>query len=147
MRPRSVRSFEDRISPEAISGCFLWTGTLSKKGYGQFTYERKSRLAHRLSYQLYVGPIPDGLCVLHHCDNPSCVNPEHLWLGTNYDNVMDRVAKNRSSRPRGSLSGKAKYNQEIIEYIRSSPKSLRALQRELGITFGYISQIRNYKCW
>ena len=79
--------------------CWLWTACLDRKGYGRFGMpERGWIAAHRYAYILANGPIPDGLHVLHRCDNRRCVNPDHLWLGTNADNVADRVAKGRTSR-------------------------------------------------
>ena len=76
--------------------CWEWIAFKNKDGYGLFGYNGKNQKAHRVSWQLHNGPIPDGLCVLHKCDNPSCVNPNHLFLGTNADNIKDRVNKNRT---------------------------------------------------
>lgn len=99
-RPLAER-FMDKVSPEPNSGCWLWTGFYQEFGYGRmgvgYAVEgtRGTAMAHRLSYEIFVGPIPDGICVLHRCDVPECVNPEHLWLGTHSDNVNDKVAKGR----------------------------------------------------
>jgi len=82
------------------NGCWEWNRYLDKDGYGQFKPNKKSnpKRAHRFSYELYVGKIPKGLFVCHKCDNPSCVNPEHLFIGTNKDNVRDMILKNRKPR-------------------------------------------------
>ena len=82
---------------EKGDSCWNWTGSLSKKGYGQISKTRNDgpELAHRLSYRLFVGPIPNGIMVLHKCDNPKCVNPSHLFLGTSGDNTQDMVQKER----------------------------------------------------
>lgn len=78
------------------NGCWLWLGSSDKKGYGRISYKLKPVLAHRISFELHCGPIPEGMWVLHHCDNSACVNPKHLFLGTSLDNVRDMIKKGRS---------------------------------------------------
>jgi hypothetical protein len=75
--------------------CWLWTASLRRNGYGAFSYESRSREAHQVAWVLNVGPIPDGLWVLHRCDVRHCVRPSHLFLGTRSDNVRDMVSKGR----------------------------------------------------
>ncbi len=75
--------------------CWTWTGSLGKWGYGHFRVDSKTMLAHRVSWMLHNGEIPNGLFVCHHCDNPKCVNPEHLFLGTHQDNIDDMMSKGR----------------------------------------------------
>lgn len=84
--------------PEPNSGCWLWTGSCNRDGYGRLTHSHRTVDAHRLSWLAHRGPIPDGLWVLHACDVPSCVNPDHLWLGTNSDNQRDCTTKGRRRR-------------------------------------------------
>lgn len=90
-------------------GCWIWTGSKNTGGHGQFTVCGKCITAHRVSYELYIGPIPEGMWVLHKCDNPPCQNPDHLFLGTRQDNVDDMVRKGRQSR----------YSKLNGEYIQS----------------------------
>lgn len=77
------------------STCWLWTSAVNRKGYGKFSVNKKQWSAHRLAFFLSTGSLPKELMVLHRCDVPACVNPEHLWLGTNQDNVDDKMRKGR----------------------------------------------------
>lgn len=115
--------------------CWLWTASLRNKGYGAFTYEVNGKpvqdRAHRYSYQLHVGDIPPGLFVLHRCDTPACVNPDHLFLGTNQDNVDDMIAKGRAGVSgskcgienakwkRGATHHAARFTEDQIRAIRA----------------------------
>lgn len=76
-------------------GCHLWAGVIHPDGYGVFHFEGSNKRASRIAYQFFIGPIPDGLHVLHSCDVRSCVNPKHLFVGTNNDNVQDKIRKGR----------------------------------------------------
>lgn len=90
--------FEERYTPEPNSGCWLWTGAMTTEGYGQIRADgkqRKTLVAHRVSHELYNGPIPSGLFVLHKCDTPACVNPAHLSTGTQKENIHDCISKGR----------------------------------------------------
>ena len=97
--------FMKKWTLEPDSGCWLWTGSRRRHGYGRmYSLDRKGLSAHRVSWELFRGPIPDGLDVLHKCDNPPCVNPDHLFVGTMQDNMDDMVRKGRQAR--GSRLGR-----------------------------------------
>ena len=99
-----TRSLEERFhgftDKSTGDGCWLWQGSTDTDGYGRIAYKGKTHKAHRLSWQIHKGQIPDGMDVCHTCDNPPCVNPDHLWLGTDADNMRDRDQKKRTANGR-----------------------------------------------
>jgi hypothetical protein len=113
--------------------CWDWTGRFSKYGYGQVRREGREMRAHRLAWTLRYGPIPQGMCVLHLCDRPSCVRPEHLYLGTRFENVQDRCARAmlRSGRARGIKITAA----EVVE-LRRQWAFGEISTEQLGLSFG-----------
>lgn len=100
------------LSVAEESGCIRFTGHLDGEGYGRIMVARVKYMAHRLSYSLNNGPIPDGYVVRHKCDNPSCINPEHLEVGTQADNIADKVSIGRQAR--GSGVGRAILTEESV---------------------------------
>jgi hypothetical protein len=132
--------------------CWEWLAATNNHGYGRFRFPWGHQLAHRFSYELANGPIPKGngyhgTCVLHRCDNPGCVNPEHLWLGTHADNMADKDNKCRG--PHGDRCFHAKLTWDDVENIRAN--SMNLTQRELGELFGVtqatVSDIVCNKTW
>lgn len=113
---RREQAFLDQIG-RVPSGCWEWQGWLDVDGYGR-TRLLGERRTHRAAYRLFCGPIPDGLCVCHHCDNPRCVRPDHLFLGTIADNNADKVRKGRQRTPLGERHGIAKLDAESVRSIR-----------------------------
>lgn len=95
-----VVRFWKKVDKRTPDECWMWKGSLSNR-YGALHVDGKEVRASRFSYELHYGPISDGLCVLHHCDTPGCVNPNHLWLGTQLENVHDRDRKGRTRTPNG----------------------------------------------
>lgn len=112
---------------DQVTGCWNWMGSVVHSGYGMFKLEDKARLAHRVSYAFRFGPIPDGLCVLHGCDNRRCVNPDHLSLGDNSENMVDMIVKQR---------GTARLTEAQVIAIRSEYAAGGVSQNELAMKFG-----------
>lgn len=126
--------------------CWLWTGSIQVNGYGMAaTGGPKRQSAHRLSWELHYGPLPDGAFVCHHCDNRACVRPDHLFLGTAKDNVHDMIAKDRHSR--GERRSRHKLNDDIVRFIRRSRVTNAALAVRYGVSPSVISRIRSRKNW
>lgn len=138
------------------SNCWEWMGAKDKKGYGRFNAEVNGRnlsLAHHFSWILVNGDIPIGFQILYHCDNPSCVNPSHLFLGTNSDNVIDKMAKGRwgGGISKGEQNGWSKLTEEEVIGIREEFAQGNISKSELGRKFKVskvqISNIVNNKQW
>jgi hypothetical protein len=132
-------------------GCWLWTGSRNDRGYGNFNNNGRTVQAHRLSYELAMGPIPKGMNVCHRCDSPGCVNPDHLFLGTHLDNMRDRDAKGRRVAPRGEANGFAKLTEAQVIEIRERyipyKVSLPRLAREYGVHHSTIYDIVRGVTW
>lgn len=127
--------------------CWHWTGATSK-GYGRFKIGQSIYLAHRVVYQIhYGGAMPQGMVVMHTCDNPSCCNPAHLRLGTYTENVLDMDAKGRRNNVRGEDCATAKLTEEQVIAIRKSKLSERAIARIYGMAKSSIHAIRSGQTW
>lgn len=148
--PIEIR-FERHYIPEPMSGCWLWLSTLTSDGYGRIIDDRKrSRrqiLAHRISWELHRGLIPELANVLHTCDNPGCVNPEHLFLGSHSDNMRDSVKKGRKNNLKGEKHGNAKLTEaQALEIKHSSDRGVDLAAR-FGVAATLISKIRSGENW
>ena len=131
--------------------CFEWLGSKNQYGYGWFHKHGHNVQAHRLAYEISKGPIPENLCVCHKCDNPACVNPAHLFIGTKKDNNQDCNKKGRRNQPSGERHGSAKLTEEDVKDIRIAYSLGGCIQKDIAETFGVhritISKIVNGKLW
>lgn len=142
--------------------CWIWEKMVTKKGYGTVTYHQKHMRAHRVAYILFRGEIPEGMLVCHKCDNPSCCNPSHLFLGTNADNMKDRDRKKRQCRgearsavarkhsPRGSRHHKAVINEDQVREIRvmhSKGIPRKKIAEHIGVRINVIHRVVTRRFW
>lgn len=139
--------------------CWLWTGAKSDKGYGRIKERRKYLKAHRVSYEIANGSIPEGegyhgTCVCHSCDTPACVNPEHLFLGPARLNRQDCVEKNRhwrgermSAQIRGEGHPRHRLKESDILAIRKDRRIARLIADDYGVSIGHIYNIKDKRCW
>jgi len=134
-----------KINP--TTGCIEWVGYRNEHGYGRISIGERMVLAHRVAWETTNGPIPEELRVLHKCDNPQCVNPEHLFLGTQADNIADMNIKGRQVSPKGEKSGVAKLTEENIRKIRADDRILAKVAKDYGVTLSAISKIKNRISW
>lgn len=133
----------------AENGCWIWTACSSHFGYGQFSLcGGRCIRAHIASYKIFIGPVPPGAFVLHSCDNPACVCPTHLFLGSQSDNMADKTSKERQAR--GGTHGMARLNEQLVLEIRtkfSAGITKAALAREYGISRNHAGRIVSGECW
>lgn len=154
-----IERFENSYIPEPNSGCWLWCGRpRGSNDYGSISRDGKHVTAHRASWELVNGNVPNGMFVLHRCDNSACVNPEHLFLGTQQDNSDDKVAKGRHSfgashsaaklnPARGSSNGNSKLTLTEVREIRSLNLPQRKIAASYGVTQSLVSDIKLGKIW
>ncbi len=151
--PRWTLSLSERFWSKVnkTDTCWNWTAYKNKKGYGDFGMgATKTVASHRFSWELHFGPIPDGLCVCHHCDNPACVRPDHLFLGTQADNGADMRRKKRERHPSGGEASGAKLSLSNVLEIRSTYRpgdNLSRIARKYGVHRITIYDVVQYKTW
>ena len=168
--------FYEYTMPIPFCGCVVWIGAMSSRGYGSLKFKGSSMRAHRFAWETFRGPIPDGLCVCHHCDVTSCVNPDHLFLGTQLENAQDRERKGRGNQPsgernghhtkpwrtargdshytrlnpgtkQGTGNGRAKLSESEVLAIRVAPGNNAEIARSFGMTRSTIRNIKLNKLW
>lgn len=130
--------------------CWLWLGSNNGVGYGQIRLCGTLKYAHRISYELKYGPVPSGLYVLHKCDTPSCINPDHLFIGRQVDNVKDMITKGRDNHARGSRIYLAKLTEENIVEIRklfTTGLTQQKIADLYNVSDTAISDIFNHRTW
>lgn len=142
-RPYSLETkFWRHTMRDASCGCWVWVGCTDADGYGIIRHNGTNVRAHRASYQIHKGETPSHLAVCHSCDNPCCVNPDHLFLGDETDNNRDAVTKGRHKT--GSVM-----NYEIAAQVRKAKEKLtgRTVAKQFGISEAAVSRITNFKRW
>jgi hypothetical protein len=147
-RANTIEDLLDKIFIQE-NGCWEFSGACNNKGYGTFYIKGVNYKTHRLAYEYYKGSIPENLMVLHDCDNRRCCNPEHLFLGTNKDNVNDRVIKGRSAINNGANNYFASLSHEQANEIRNSSATTSILAAKYMVDRSTIKRIRagrTYKC-
>lgn len=126
--------------------CWEWYGSLNK-GYGDIHIDSKRIKSHRLAYELYIGDILDNKLILHHCDNPICCNPDHLYAGTPLDNMTDAMKRNRLKHKKGEDMYCSKLKDQDIIFIRQSNLSINEMAEKFNVCRATIQSILNYKTW
>lgn len=144
-----MKSTKERFEKkfEKAAGCWNWTASKTWVGYGKFYADGHTLHAHRYAYQIYVGPIPDGMEIMHTCDNMACVNPDHLRPGTHRENMDDRNTKRRNNPPIGERSGSNKLTEEQVRAIFADQRTQMVIAAEYDIYQSLVSKIKNGERW
>ena len=146
---KDIERFWPKVKKTA--GCWEWIAARNGVGYGEFWLGHNHVGAHRVSWAIHNGPIPSGLLVCHHCDNRTCVNPEHLFLGTYQDNMDDCIKKGRQSAKLGEEHPRSKLTAHDVRTIRmlysKGNRTHRSLSRELNISKTQIYNVLNRITW
>jgi HNH endonuclease len=143
------KRFWSKVNKKEPDDCWEWISYKFSNGYGAIKVDGQNVGAHRISYKLNVGD-PKDLHVCHKCDNPSCVNPKHLFLGTNLENTQDRNRKNRQAKPMGILHPNVKLSEQDIIDIRekiNQGRTQRSIAKDYGISQQQVCAINTKKAW
>lgn len=134
----------ERLSiPEPMAGCHIWLGSAER--YGTLQAQGKTKLAHRVAFECARGPIPDGMCVLHRCDNMLCINPDHLFIGTTAENSADMTSKDRQAK--GIRHGMAKLTPDQVKAIRHEVGTQVEIAGRYGVDHRTIGRIKSGDLW
>ena len=137
------QSFWSKVNK--TEGCWLWTAAINNNGYGVIRVNGRLVKAHRYSWELVNVRIPEGLCALHRCDVPACVRPDHLWLGSQVDNMSDKVSKSRHAQ--GTRHGMAKLTDGKVREIRTAHGLHREIAARFGVSRATVRLIKSGKIW
>ena len=140
----------NRIDVKEDNECWEWIGKKNRGGYGVMCMDYKNRMVHRLVYADKIGPIPDGMCVCHTCDNPGCCNPSHMWIGTRGDNNTDRSRKGRTNYvvTLGERHGGSVLTWEQVDAIRNERRvSSRKLAAKYNVSHTTIQKVQRGETW
>jgi hypothetical protein len=146
--PSLSERFFAKIRKNDSTGCWEWTAQRDRCGYGRISKNQKPAIAHRVSYEMHKGPIPHGAFIMHSCDNPACVNPDHLSPGSHKDNMADMALKGRS--PRGAMHPRpcaVLTERDVIEIRAARGVTQKMLGAKYGVGQDQISRIRAGKRW
>ena len=145
------KRFAEKYKVDPDTDCWIWTASAHPTGYGWIRARGKAARAHRVSWELHRGTIPKGMCICHRCDRPSCVNPDHLFIGTQADNMRDRNSKGRWRSGcrdiRGSKNGQSKLTEENVLFIRKKTMKQKDYANIFGVDPTLISQVQARKIW
>lgn len=167
VRPKKDTTLHDRfqanVKADLVTGCLLWTGAVDGNGYGQIKSGRVGLRAHRVAWEFFRGPIPEGMFICHRCDVPRCCNPEHLFVGTARDNVIDKIKKGRGRpvlRPKrvpkdsdfnaGEKNGNSKLTRRRVDLIRrlaASGMTYRAISARLKVPHTTVGAVVRRETW
>jgi hypothetical protein len=137
--------FESHFIPITESGCWIWIGGLRENGYGYHAFNGKKEQAHRISWEIYKGPIPQGKFVLHKCDVRPCVNPDHLFIGTQKDNIQDCIQKGRIAN--GERIGNSLLTEDQVSKIKNDHRSYRVIAKDFHVEATAIFRIKHGITW
>lgn len=145
-------SAKERLAAKSVvkeNGCIEFTGYLSTHGYGEIAFNGKKYGAHKLSYIAHIGPVKKGEVVCHRCDNPACINPDHLFTGTQAENLIDAMRKGRmvAPNPRGERHGLSKLTEKDIPKILQDARPQREIAKEYGVAQSTIKNVKLRRTW
>lgn len=146
-RPVTKSAFLKKVNKNPETGCWIWAGRIDHKGYGVLWNNGKHVKAHRLSWEFHNGAIPDKMSVCHHCDTPPCVNPDHLFIGLQADNVRDMDSKGRRGAAKGSKHGRSILTEDQVLLVFKDRRSDMLIAAELGVSKSTINAIRSGQNW
>lgn len=146
-----INRFWSKVKIAGPDECWEWQRSTTSNGYGHLTVNKQHQYAHRMSYEITNGPIPEGLDVLHTCDNPPCVNLAHLIAGTTFDNVQDMHQKGRARKAKGEQASHAKLTEEQVRFARflfnSTPETINSLAHRFDVDWHTMQALLQGRTW